>query len=309
MTSDVLAIFRGLTADLRRTIDGPAHTRQRMDAAEAEAALSAWLDLAVPQVRAILAATWDDQRGALTAEAVAAALAAGDLTGDVLERWRQAYSAAVTDQLGPLWLQGAGRASTHVGGALGFGVPAEAFAAKMDAWAAEHGGELIVYLTDQQREAVRYVLRRAAGEGLAPKTVAAQLKPIVGLTPRQARALEAYRSELVLDPDVPAASIEGLVGKRAKQLHDVRATRIARTELADGYNEASLQTVRVAVEEEVIDESPKKVWLTGEDERVCSVCGPLHETTAKLNGTFDGGHDRPTAHPGCRCTLVYEFKE
>jgi SPP1 gp7 family putative phage head morphogenesis protein len=41
-------------------------------------------------------------------------------------------------------------------------------------------------------------------------------------------------------------------------------------------------------------------WVTVNDEKVCSICGPLDEQRAPLDGTFEGGYSVP-AHPNCRC--------
>lgn len=50
-------------------------------------------------------------------------------------------------------------------------------------------------------------------------------------------------------------------------------------------------------------------WMTANDELVCTICGPLHNTTARLNSngftTEAGGVglNSPPAHPRCRCWL------
>lgn len=42
-------------------------------------------------------------------------------------------------------------------------------------------------------------------------------------------------------------------------------------------------------------------WVTAKDDRVCSVCGPLHATPKnKWPSQFQYG---PPAHPNCRCTI------
>lgn len=49
-----------------------------------------------------------------------------------------------------------------------------------------------------------------------------------------------------------------------------------------------------------------KQWYTRQDERVCVICGPLHEVIVPLDDTFDtmvGPLDGPSAHPGCRCNV------
>ena len=48
-----------------------------------------------------------------------------------------------------------------------------------------------------------------------------------------------------------------------------------------------------------------EVWETQEDERVCPVCGELHDTTKDVWGVdYPGG---PPAHPNCRCRLRLEW--
>ena len=311
MICDSLAAFRGLCVVVGQFLDGsaPRHQRRRLDGSAAEQALASYLELGVPEIRRVLRGTWETQRGELSAEAVANAIAKGELSSDVLERWRQSYAAFVYDKLGRELRVGASRASLVVSGGLGFGLPAEAFAAVMDRHIDLHGGELVTNLSAQQHDAVRLVLNRAIGEGLAPATVAAQLQPIVGLTRRQARALEAFRRGLVEDETVPNAVVDRLVARRAEQMQGVRSMRIARTELANAYNEGAIQTVRVARDAGELKGEVTKVWLTGEDERVCPICGGLHETKAELDKPFAGGFDRPTAHPGCRCTMTFEVAE
>jgi len=44
------------------------------------------------------------------------------------------------------------------------------------------------------------------------------------------------------------------------------------------------------------------IWMTAEDERVCPICRPKHETVIQLYDALYGG-DRPPAHARCRCWL------
>ena len=82
-----------------------------------------------------------------------------------------------------------------------------------------------------------------------------------------------------------------------------RAEMIATTEVTRMYAEGNLAAWDATG---VVGGS---VWRTANDEKVCPVCGPLHNTTAGLyeNGftTEDGGIGLtgPPAHPRCRCWL------
>lgn len=52
--------------------------------------------------------------------------------------------------------------------------------------------------------------------------------------------------------------------------------------------------------------SPKKRWITAEDELVCLICGPLHGVSIPVGDMFESkGHKffAPGVHPNCRCEL------
>jgi len=48
----------------------------------------------------------------------------------------------------------------------------------------------------------------------------------------------------------------------------------------------------------------KKEWRTAADERVCPICGPLHEEQVPIDEPFSNGEMVPPAHPRCRCWIV-----
>lgn len=94
-----------------------------------------------------------------------------------------------------------------------------------------------------------------------------------------------------------------------------RAEVIARTELMRAYNAGNLagiaSTGAMAVR-----------WITGNDERVCPICGPRHGQFFRIPGvtTLNDEEldpnvrklptvDAPPAHPRCRCTIraAYDF--
>lgn len=54
----------------------------------------------------------------------------------------------------------------------------------------------------------------------------------------------------------------------------------------------------------IVSDGTIAIWQTAEDERVCPVCGPLHDARANRWATkFPEG---PPAHPRCRCWLIYK---
>lgn len=98
-----------------------------------------------------------------------------------------------------------------------------------------------------------------------------------------------------------------------------RAATIAITEVTTAITQAEIAARREAVTDDpqarvtpddpaeppiVISDGLVAIWQTAEDERVCPVCGPLHDARdARWASKFPNG---PPAHPRCRCWLIYE---
>jgi SPP1 gp7 family putative phage head morphogenesis protein len=77
-----------------------------------------------------------------------------------------------------------------------------------------------------------------------------------------------------------------------------RSQLIARTETAQAYsyaNEQALEATGVVSEYQ---------WLTAEDERVCPICGPLHDARRKPDGEYPGRLKPAFAHIQCRCSEI-----
>lgn len=47
-------------------------------------------------------------------------------------------------------------------------------------------------------------------------------------------------------------------------------------------------------------------WFTQRDERVCRICGPLHNKTRTLDGNWPDGGEDPPRHSLCRCEIKGE---
>lgn len=87
-----------------------------------------------------------------------------------------------------------------------------------------------------------------------------------------------------------------------------RAKRIAATEVTRAYGEGNI----LAWQSSGVVHG--KRWQTARDERVCPICGPLHDKVVSLSGgwTMDTGGQivegfgltAPPAHVNCRCWLL-----
>jgi SPP1 gp7 family putative phage head morphogenesis protein len=107
-------------------------------------------------------------------------------------------------------------------------------------------------------------------------TTQAQLQTAVDEWFRNPDSLGALRKQLT--PTFGA--------RRAQLISQTETTRAAFEGSTLGYEES-----KVVAEVE---------WVTVNDERVCTICGPLDGKRADLRGNFEGGVGVP-AHPGCRC--------
>lgn len=83
---------------------------------------------------------------------------------------------------------------------------------------------------------------------------------------------------------------------------DARAEMIARTEVMSASNEGQRQGWDQAVDNGLLPDDAKRVWIASEV-GACDDCDELDGETADLDGDYPGdGADGPPLHPNCRCT-------
>lgn len=83
-----------------------------------------------------------------------------------------------------------------------------------------------------------------------------------------------------------------------------RAELIAQTEPTNAYAAGNMAAWKEAENE--LGLSIVKVWNTANDDWTCAICRPLNQQERPLDELFDGGIERPAAHPRCRCWLTSE---
>lgn len=271
----------------------------------------AWLDAELPAFNASLVKLWGAQAQELTAASISSA---AELPEPLRDAWDRAYAQWVEDVLMPSVV----KTLTHIHEERGGGVAAvagrrprfPAFKEAVTAAAEARAGSLIKGLSASQAAAFNRVLTAGLAEGLAPRSLAALLRPIVPLDDRSARAVLARRAALQragLKPDKVDAGAE----RYAKQLQGVRAVRIARTELAEAFHSADHALMEASVAEGLLVDTVR-VWETADDERTCKLCAPLDGVRVTgLSEPFPSGAStrlHPPLHPACRCTVIYEAR-
>lgn len=181
-------------------------------------------------------------------------------------------------------------------------------------WVEVRGTELAVNLADEQHRAMRAILRQyTLAEPLPVDEVARRLRAVIGLTQREAQAVERMRQRL-LDAGEDAVKAEHVTQNYAGWLSRRRALRIARTEQAFAYNYGHFESMRQVQDQPLFGPEARvvKVFRTAENERVCPYCGPLEGAVIGLEETFPGGTRRlpavfvPPLHPHCQCAVEYQ---
>ena len=92
----------------------------------------------------------------------------------------------------------------------------------------------------------------------------------------------------------------------ADKLRRSRARMISRTEIKNAQVQGRLESFRQTVNDGLADPATAgKQWVTGATD-VCSICSELGMSKPiSLDNSFEGGFDGPTAHPNCRCDVMF----
>lgn len=89
-----------------------------------------------------------------------------------------------------------------------------------------------------------------------------------------------------------------------------RAAQIGENELFAVQHQAKQMIWMYGIEHGTIPASATRTWVTAEDERVCTSCGPMDKSEAPVGEQFqtsDGDIWAPPKHLGCRCDTILNF--
>lgn len=176
-------------------------------------------------------------------------------------------------------------------------------------WARFYSAELVTQVSQETQLGLKRILTVDVLGRRHPYETMQDVKGMVGLIDRHAQAVANYREQL-LRAGYSAEAVEKRVRKKADMLLKWRTETIARTESMEAVNWARRWTWAAAYEQGFIsDGSHERVWLVAPDERLCPICAGLSGARASLRGLYPGGHERPPAHPNCRCTEMLVPKE
>lgn len=305
---------------------------------------------AEPEVRAAILAALERTRDELTLEAITNALRSADpeagLGALIVESLVSRIETATNELIGVYTAGGVAMAEAL---AVGYtGSPIEVRFDTLNPRVIEHVRQyrlnLVTSLTDEARDGVRAILDRGFRQGLHPtigepgrRSMASELRDVVGLNERQSQALANFRQGLerreldrALGRDlgqrlaaqtrrliqqgelIDTGRIDALVDDYRDRLIRRRADTIARTESIRALSEGQHAAIREAVAQGHLQgETLRRYWLLTRDEKTCPICSGI--VASNRNGvgaeepfvTSLGPILNPPAHPNCRCSIFY----
>lgn len=175
-------------------------------------------------------------------------------------------------------------------------------------WAKQHSMGMVTDISATTQRSLMGSLANSINEGAPLDLTANRLRRYIGLDTRYAQAVDNFY-QAQLDRGVKPFRAHNQARAYAGRLRTARARAIAQTETTRALWEGQRQYWDQLVDEAAVDAAKlRKRWRTHRDERVCSICKPLHNKTIGWwekwvlpNGTpFDG----PPAHTNCRCEVT-----
>ena len=276
----------------------------------------------------IINGEWKSMQDAISYQDIRSFIVRGDVDQAVVNQWTQRYSDFVLTKFQPVWQQAMDRGTKgqplmdDLNASFHFDVNMP----HIWDWIDNRSAQFVTSVTSTQVQAMRALIRQYMYDERSADDLAKVIRPCVGLTDAQSKAVVKYYDSLKEQmrkdhPRMSEASLEAKCRQKmaiyAEKLHRYRAQTIAQTEMAFAYNHGMQEAMRQAMEAGLIGQLNKR-WVTAL-EHVCDRCLALNGTVIGFEDSWDfdlGGkyHHRhlfdgqelcPPLHPRCRCTLQY----
>jgi SPP1 gp7 family putative phage head morphogenesis protein len=192
-------------------------------------------------------------------------------------------------------------AAGHFAAAFGETVPLETVQYVAATWADQHAASLVTGVMDETRSALETIIGDALRGGLSLDEAVASIERVIGLTERQALAVERFYRERLLE-GLSRPNARRLAEEYAAKLLHHRATMIGRTEMVRAVNQGQLTVWREARRLGMLSSDYVREWVAIMDTKVCETCSALHGTRAEINGSYAHGYSPGGAHSQCRCS-------
>ena len=174
-------------------------------------------------------------------------------------------------------------------------------------WVGARGAELVREVTEATRQAIRSLVEQAFTEGRDARRTAREIRDVIGLTDRQAQAVQRFLERLAEEGVEDLAASLRAVRYAQAQLR-LRSQTIARTEIMTASNAGQDALWQEAKTQGLLDPATtRRVWIATEDDRLEELCEALDGEERGLEEPFTGGVMRPPRHVNCRCSLGLRF--
>lgn len=174
-------------------------------------------------------------------------------------------------------------------------------------WASQQSSILIQQISEATREGVRTLIANGIATGRPPMATAREIRGMVGLTERQATAVENYRVSLLAE-DRELAQVERMTARYGQKLLTQRAKLIARTETIRSSSAGQLESWhQAAAHGLIVPAKTKRRWVATDDDRTCPICLDLDGQEVGFYASFHsllGPVMASPVHPGDRCSQV-----
>jgi len=171
--------------------------------------------------------------------------------------------------------------------------------------AENQAAQLVTQVSSQSREAIRQTIIAGQRDGLSPQRMAKQIRSVIGLTERQAKAVDRLRQQLGAQGKSPD-EIDAAAQRYAARLLRQRAQTIARTETIRASNAGQQAMWEQMQRTGFIPLGAQKRWIVTPDDRLCPICQDVGGQEVDVNEPFQTGYGpvmAPPAHPNCRCAM------
>jgi len=176
--------------------------------------------------------------------------------------------------------------------------------------------EMVKAVTAETKKAIRAVVGAGFVEHYPPRDMAKLVKPMIGLTAPDARAVRNRAAKLAKD-DLSPERVQELTERYADKLLRRRCENIARTETINSLSAGNNAAWRSADEAGLLPKGTEREWMaTPTSGRTCTICARLHGKRIPLDGTYTHpvtgapiSHPGGEAHPSCRCAERLVFSD
>jgi hypothetical protein len=162
---------------------------------------------------------------------------------------------------------------------------------------------LVVSVSRDQRQAIRETLLARYNRRVRLETTVRDLRNVVGLDPRRARALRTFEDQL---RTAGARGVDAQVQRYKTELVRNRAETIARTESVAIENQARIEAWDIAIDSGALPSDAEQEWVSSSDP--CQWCQAMDGQRVPVGEAFQseryGEVFQPPLHPNCLCLVV-----